>query len=102
MNNKYTKWKTYFENFCKQQLLKGIKLELDYGNCVYKSPILAKICWIVTEFHGEYNVFFERFESSTKSEKKLAASFGCKESAMEFALEMLLILSGHITRKGFA
>ena len=107
MNNKEIAWKKYFESYCKQQVQTAGKEaqdnqehELDYGECIYKSPILHGACWIVNKFQNEYNVFVERSSVGSKREKQLVASFDWKDSAMEFVLETFLTLSGYLTRKG--
>ena len=52
------------------------------------------------EFKSEFNVFVERIKKDGGTQKTYAATFTWKESAIKFALEMLLICTGKMTRGG--
>jgi hypothetical protein len=73
---------------------------------IYASPAIERVDeagaayslrWLVKEFKGEYNVFFERIFAS-KTQEFFAAAFKWKESALQFALEMLLVSNGQMKR----
>jgi hypothetical protein len=103
------KWKEYFQNHCKKQASENYIDKLSYGGEVYSSPIIpaysdseipTQTRWLVMEYEGEFNVFLERNRGG-KNERTLAASFAWKDTALKFALEMVLIFSGKLKRKGF-
>ena len=108
MSNQCTAWIDYHEAYCKQQAIGDTEVKLEYGETLYQSPEVPvgdsnnrrHIRWFVTKFKDQYHVFCETLKRNGKTEKQHAASFSWKEAAMKFALEMLLICTRRLTRKG--
>lgn len=99
-------WQKYYDAECKEQAQGKIDAgEIVYGRDVYSSPEVLRqeetkhysLRWLVKEFKEEYNVFLEKTFNG-KQKVSFASSFKWKESAIKFALEMLLISNGTITR----
>lgn len=84
------------------------KSPIDFGKEIYVSPIVFRkektekqyYRWAVREFRGEYNVFIEKIKKNGGVDRTYAASFTWKETAIKFALEMLLICTKKMTRSG--
>ena len=84
--------------------------DLDYGEILYKSPEIpmksniddsAHMCWQVRRFKDEFNVFLSRHINRSK-DNILISTFKYQQAAMKFALEMVLICSGKLKRKGLS
>lgn len=94
------RWLHYLEEQKKQQVLNQQSCshnELEYGEILYRSPMVFDCQWLVAEFEGEYNVFVARGVASRRR-LDYGASFQWRDSAMRFALEMFLVCCGKLTR----
>lgn len=98
MRRECTAWQEYYDDQ-QSKMARDIKKEviIDYGKTIYQTPVISDSSWVVTEFKNEYNVFLQ----SNKA-RKFVASFGWKESALRFAIRMLLICTGWIKRGGLS
>jgi hypothetical protein len=82
----------------------------EYGEVIYSSPIsylcastgseISELKWEVTKLGKSYNVLTNIIQNKV-IQKRLIQSFSWRESAMKFALEMLLVCNGKINRHGF-
>jgi hypothetical protein len=85
------------------------KLNPGYGEVIYSSPTTyicpddkddySELKWEVTKLGASYNVLTKIIQNKVIQER-LIQSFSWRESAMKFALEMLLICNGKMNRHG--
>lgn len=86
---------------------KALVRESERGREVYTSPSIPRtlndqvfyLQWIVTDFAGEFNVFFVKKHGS-KMTMDFNCAFHCKETALQHAIKSVLIASGYLTRHG--
>lgn len=96
-----SKWIEYFQQHQKYSALhsESANIAVDYGNTVYTSSEVLERRWLVTEYHGEYNVFLEYKINLLNFERVFATNFGSRDRAIAFAAEMFLICCGRLQRK---
>lgn len=114
-------WKKYFRAFAKKKACESNQTTsgitpindnhdvdvVEYGEEVYHSPqvprmILGEICylsWVVTEFSGEFNIFMEKKKGRT-SRREFVCAFKWRDTALKYALQLLLTSTGKLTRRG--
>lgn len=96
----YSKWLEHTKEIKAQSALARHGLsKLSYGEQVYRSPSVNSVTWLVLKYQNEYNVFTERMQLGNKSSRVWVACFRGEQRALEFALRMVLICSGKISRK---
>ncbi len=95
------KWQEYYSQLQKAMALGHCaKTEtIEYGDLIYQSPEILQTRWLVMDFKGEYNVFFDKTIREGQFERNFGATFTWREKALEFALEMFLVCSGNLRRK---
>jgi len=82
----------------------------EYGDVIYSSPTtylcagdrgeISELKWEVTKMNNSYNVLTKIIQNKI-IQKRLIQSFSWRESAMKFALEMLLVCNRKLNRHGF-
>ncbi len=94
------KWLHYFLDIQKQQALHSQLPtdDVEYGSIIYQSAEFLGRVWLVADYHGEFNVFVDQTEGTSKPERRLAATFRSRERAVSFAMEMFLITCGRLKR----
>jgi len=93
------RWRQYFADLQSRLALHKTEHEdIDYGEVIYTSPMVNNTRWLVTDYHGEYNVFTDKIDGS-KTQRKWGASFAWKDRAIDFALKAVLVCSGKLKRK---
>lgn len=82
---------------------------VEYGEVIYSSPTtylcpsasneISELKWEVTKLNKSYNVMTKIVQNKV-IQQRLIQSFSWRESAMKFALEMLLVCNGKLNRHG--